>query len=314
MFYKKFSTYLKDKYGTKVYKLPVNISVGCPNRDKNNKGGCIFCSDDGANFEMLSCGIDIKKQIKINKSYIGKNYNSKKFIAYFQNYSNTYIKLDVFEKYVDQAASIDDILAVYISTRPDLINNEYLSVLKTISTNRKVDIVIELGLQTVNYKTLKIINRGHTLAEFIDAVFMIKQYNFEVCVHVIPDLPMDDIEDVIECAKIISSLRIEQVKCHSLYILEGTILGDMYLDGRIKTVEFEEFLNRIIVFLEYLDPEIAIQRLLGRAPEGKTLFCNFGMSWWKIIDRINEEMEKRNTYQGRLFDYLNGKGFRNLQK
>lgn len=310
MLYYKFSDYLKNKYGAKVYKLPVNIPVTCPNRDGSISGkGCIFCGEEGAGFENLSSSLDVKEQLRLNEQYIGENYNSKKFIAYFQNYSNTYLPLDEFKKYISEAC-VENIVAIYISTRPDCINSRYLEFLRGIKSEAGVDIVIELGLQTVNYSTLKMLNRGHSLAEFIDAVYGINDYGLEACAHYIIDIPMDSIDDVIEGAKIISALRVKQVKCHSLYILKDTILGDMYSNGEILTVSLEEYIERAVTFLEYLNPDIVIQRLIGRAPEDRSLFCNWSMSWWKIRDAIEEKMEKEGTYQGKMFDYLNGKALR----
>jgi len=306
MLYYKFSDYLKGKYGQKVYKLPLNLPVTCPNRDGClGVGGCIFCGEEGAGFETLSSILSISEQLKENKAYIGRNYGASKFIAYFQNYSNTYLPLSDFKCATFEACQ-EDIVALYISTRPDCIGDEYIEVLSQIKKDKNVDIVVELGLQTVNYHTLEKLGRGHGLAEFIDAVTRLKQKDIGICAHYIVDLPDDDLMDVIEGAKIISSLGIEQVKCHSLYILEGTVLGEMYKKGEVSHISFDDFLERTISFLEYLDPNIVIQRLLGRAPEEKSLFCNFSMSWWKIKDIIEEKMISGGKYQGSRFKYLNG--------
>ncbi len=306
MLYYKFSDFLKNKYGTKVYKLPINIPVTCPNRDGRLSGqGCIFCGEEGAGFENLSSLLPVSEQIRQNAQYIGENYKSEKFIAYFQNYSNTYLPLDEFKKYMLEACT-DRVAAIYISTRPDCLNDKYLEFLKEISVSKQIDIVIELGLQTVNYHTLKILNRGHGLAEFIDAANRVSRFGLDTCAHYIVDLPMDTIEDAVEGAKIISALGIKQVKCHSLYILKNTELGELYQKGKIAPVSVEEYIERTIAFLEYLDPKIVIQRLIGRAPEDRSLFCNWSMSWWKIRDAIEEKLSKEGRFQGRLFNYLNG--------
>ncbi|HOM03340.1 MAG TPA: TIGR01212 family radical SAM protein [Acetivibrio sp.] len=314
MLYNKFSTYLKEKYGSKVYKLPLNLPVTCPNRDGRISGsGCIFCGEEGAGFENLPSFLEIKEQLKLNSKYIGKNYSSEKFIAYFQNYSNTYLPLEDFKKYINEALA-ENIVAVYISTRPDCIEDSYLSFLKEIKQSKGVDIVIELGLQTVNYHTLKFLNRGHLLAEFIDAVLRIKAFGLESCAHYILDLPMDSMDDVIEGARILSALGVSQVKCHSLYILKDTVLGEMYERGEIQPVTVEEYIERAVSFLEYLDPSIVVQRLIGRAPEERSLFCNWGMSWWKIHDAIERKMIEENRYQGKKFDYLNGKALSGISE
>ncbi|NLY42718.1 MAG: TIGR01212 family radical SAM protein [Clostridiaceae bacterium] len=309
--YNVYSKYLKKKYGEKVYKLPVNIPVTCPNRDGTiGYGGCIFCGEEGAGFEILSNALSVSDQLKTNMEYIRKKYNTHKFIAYFQNFSNTYLSLDKFKSYIREAC-VDNVVEISISTRPDCVSEEYLLFLDEIRREKNVEISLELGLQTVNYHSLIKINRGHTLAEFIDAVLRIRKYNFVSCAHVILNLPWDLTEDVIETAKIISALEVNQVKLHSLYIVKGTAMEKMYLQGDFKIISVEEYIDRVILFLEYLNPQITVQRLIGRAPEENTLFVNWGISWWKIRDKIEEEMEKRNTYQGKHFDYLNGKA---LQK
>lgn len=295
--YNKYSDYLKLKYGEKVYKLPVNIPCTCPNRDGTlGYGGCTFCADVGTGFEMLDNSLSVKEQLNKNMDYISKKYKSGKFIAYFQNYTNTYMDIERFKNYINDAI-MDNIVEIAISTRPDCISDEILEFLNEIK-KQNVNITIELGLQTVNYHTLKNINRGHTLAEFIDAVLRVKRYNFEICTHIILNLPGDTILDTVETAKILSVLKINQVKIHSLYIMENTEMGRAYKNNEIRLISKDEYVERVIVFLEHLDVDITVQRLIGRAPEKDSLFVNWGMSWWKINDDILYKMKSENRYQG----------------
>ena len=330
MVYNKFSEYLKKRYGTKVYKLPVSLSATCPNRDGTLRpqvdgfaragtdavntdgitdegicGGCIFCGIEGSGFETQPPGNSIREQLETNKRYIGEKFGAEKFIAYFQNYSNTYFPFIRFSEAMNEAC-IEGIVAIYIGTRPDCIDDRRVDFLRQLKDEKGVDVVIELGLQSVNHHTLRWLNRGHGLAEFIDAVLRIKRAGLGVCVHMINDLPADDINDVIEAAKVLSALGTDQVKCHSLYILENTALGRAYKEGRFRPLGMDEFIERTISFLEYLDPDIVVQRLIGRSPSGRSLFCNWYTSWWKIQDMIVEKMIREGRYQGRLFDYLNG--------
>ncbi len=295
--YNKYSDYLKLKYGEKVYKLPVNIPCTCPNRDGAiGYGGCTFCADVGTGFEMLDNSLSVKEQLNRNMEYISKKYKSDKFIAYFQNYTNTYMDIERFKVYINDAL-MDNIVEIAISTRPDCISDEILEFLNEIK-KQNVNITIELGLQTVNYHTLKNINRGHTLAEFIDAVLRVKRYNFEICTHIILNLPGDTILDTVETAKILSVLKINQVKIHSLYIMENTEMGRAYKNKEITLISKDEYVERVIVFLEHLDMDIAVQRLVGRAPKKDSIFVNWGMSWWRINDEILYKMKSENRYQG----------------
>lgn len=310
MGYNKFSEYLKKTYGGKVYKLPVNLPVSCPNRDGNaGIGGCIFCGEEGADFEMLPAQMSVSSQLAGNARYIGRNYNADKYIAYFQNYSNTYLPLDLFGKYMLEAC-VEGVVALYISTRPDCIDDSRLEFLQKLKLQKHVDIVLELGLQSVNHRTLEWLGRGHGTAEFVDAVLRIKKRGLEVCAHMINDLPPDSRQDVIEGSKILSALGVDQVKCHSLYILENTKLGELYKRGDFQPLDMDEFIERTILFLEYLNPDIVVQRLIGRAPADRTLFCSWNTSWWKIQSAIEEKMQLEGRFQGHLFNYLNGAALR----
>ena len=307
--YYKYSNYLKDKYGAKTYKLPVNLILTCPNRDGIlGTGGCAYCGAEGASFEEAS-NTPVKEQLLELKDPIADKYNAEQFIAYFQNFTNTYLPLDKLLDNISQALEVDDIVEVALATRPDCISREYAAAIDNLvkETESEVNINLELGLQSVNYHTLKDINRGHTLAEFIDAVNIAKEYSFDVGVHLILNLPGDDMLDVIESAKLVSALGVDNVKLHALYIREDTEFGRQYKEGKLEMISLEEYINRVINFLEYLDPNIGVQRLLGKAPQEGTLFVNWDYNYSEINNLILAEIEKRNSYQGKRFDYLDGK-------
>ena len=174
---------------------------------------------------------------------------------------------------------------------------------------------LELGLQTANYHTLEMINRGHGLAEFINAVLMIKKYTgFTVCTHVILNLPGDTLSDAKETARILTALGVDIVKLHSLYIAKNTRLCDWYEDGRITLCEKEEYFERVITFLEQIPQTMAVERMFSRIPEKDAVFCNWGNSWWKLRDEMFRKMEEENRYQGRCCDYLNGAALRKLDE
>ncbi len=310
MRYNSYSEYLKNKYGERVYKIPVNLDITCPNRDGTcGEGGCIFCGAEGAAFENLPPELPVKEQIKQNIEFIGNKYHAQKYIIYFQNFTNTYLPYDTFCNMIKDSVT-DNVCAVYISTRPDCINDKYMSFLKEFSNDTGYDICIEFGLQTVNYKTLRKINRGHTLAEFIDAVMTVKKYGFEICTHLILNLPWDDMDDVIECAKVLSALKVDQVKLHCLYILKDTPLAKLYEKDEFSMGSHYTYIERAVNFIRYLSPDIIIQRLIGRASEDRSLFCNYGMSWWRIKDNIEAQLDFLDAHQGDKCDYLGGSAVR----
>lgn len=310
IFYQKYSDYLKKKYGEKVYKLPINLPITCPNRIDGT--GCSFCAEVGTGFEAASSSLSVTEQLNQTKTLIQKKYHAGKFIAYFQNYTNTFMKLDTFRAYMTEAAENPDIVELSVSTRPDCVSDAYLDVLLDISKQYHLDITIELGLQTVNYHTLDFVNRGHGLAEFLDAVLRIKKYPFAICVHVILNLPNDSLRDAVETAKILSALQIDIVKLHSLYIAKNTTLSKQYESGTINICSKEAYFDRIIAFLEYLSPDVIVERLFSRVPEADAIFSNWNTSWWKLQDELLLKMKEADTYQGKRFQYLNGSALSKL--
>lgn len=297
--YYKYSDFLKDKYGEKVYKLPIKLPLTCPNRDgKVGRGGCIFCSETGGSHENLEATLSIKDQLEKNKSYIGSRYGAKKFIAYFQSFTNTYLSLDDFIKNIEEVREVSDIVGISISTRPDCIGEEFLDYLEGLKDQYMI--TLEYGLQTVNNNTLEKINRGHNLSDFLDAVLRTKKRNLRVCTHLILNLPWDDMEDAIEAANILSILKVDEIKLHSLYLAQGTKMAEMYERGDFVLRSKEDYIKTVAGFLAYLDKDIAIQRLLSRIPEEESVFSNWSTSWWKVQDEIISYMEDNNLYQGKL--------------
>lgn len=304
--YRKYSSYLVSKYGEKVYKLPLNLPLTCPNRDGNiDHVGCTFCGEKGAGHESLDDSLSIEDQLKANQAYIAKRYKAKKYIAYLQNFSNTYMPLELFEKRLKKCI-VEGVVEIAISTRPDCIREEYLKFLNKFREEQDIEITIELGLQTANYKTLTKIHRGHGLAEFIDSVMRIKKYDFPICAHVILNLPWDDMEDCIETAKILSALQIEMVKLHSLYLVKNTLMAEQYEKNEFELIDCEEYKERVIMFLRHIHKDMVVQRIMARAPEEETLFANWGRSWWIIKEEIEARMLEKNWKQGDLCHYLNG--------
>lgn len=294
MVYNTYSDFLSKKFGEKVYKLPIKLDLTCPNRDGTcGSGGCIFCGEKGGSFENKEGSIT--EQIEKSKALISKKYKANKFIAYFQNFTNTYLDIEDFKKNIEESL-VDDVVGISISTRPDCLGDEYLEYLSTLKD--KYLITLEIGLQTVNYHTLEILNRGHYLSEFIDGVLRAREYGIRTCAHVILDLPWDDELDVAETAKILSALKVDEVKLHSLYIVKGTKLCELYEKNELELLTLEEYKRRVVLFLTNLNEKIVVQRIVGRAPEEDTVFCNYNTSWWKIRDSIIEYMQEKNLYQG----------------
>ena len=304
--YRMISAFYKERYGEKAYKIPVALPLTCPNRDGSaGVGGCTFCGEIGAGYENRPASMTVKQQIDETVAHIAKKYKAYKYIPYFQNFSNTYLPPEKFRHYVEEAC-LEHVVGIAIATRPDCVHDAYLDILKDIQNKYGIDIYVELGLQSVNYHTLQKVNRGHTMAEFIDAVLRIKRYGFEVCAHMILNLPWDTMDDVIEGAKTLSALQVDQVKLHALYLVKNTKMARDYEAGEFTLISAEEYARRVVEFLRYLDPKIVLQRLVGRAPEENTIFTNWSMGWWRVQDLIDQIMEDEDISQGSGYDYLHG--------
>lgn len=303
-FYYAYSEYLKQKYGEKVYKLPVNLPVSCPNR--MNGTGCSFCADAGTGFEAPDSQISVTAQLEMMRNKIERKYHAHKFIAYFQNYTNTFLPLSKLLSYMEEAGKQEGVAEIAISTRPDCIRDDYLDAFDEYKRKTGLEITLEYGLQTVNYRTLKKINRGHGLGEYLDAVLRTARYQIPVCTHMILNLPGDTMEDVKEAARVLSALPIQMVKLHSLYIPKKSVLYEEYRNGRITVCSKEEYLNRLTEFIALLRPDMVVERLFSRIPEEDAAFSNWGCSWWKLMDEWKKIMEEKNYVQGVHCDYMNG--------
>lgn len=299
--YRVYSEYLRNKFHTKVYKLPISLNITCPNRDGSKAyGGCIFCTAEGGSFENLSNKLSVKEQIEQNKINITKNHKATKFIAYFQNFSNTYMPLDQFKENIMSAIQ-EDVVGINISTRPDLIFDDYMKFLKDVKDEYNLEITVELGLQSSNDETLKILNRCHNTKDYIDACETLSKYGLRKAAHLILDLPWDSVDDIYNDARLINMTKTDEVKLHSLYIMEGTKIAQMYKAHDFKLLNREDYVDRVEIFLTHIKDDIIIQRLVGRSDEEGTIHCNWGESWWRIKDSILEQMKRKSNYQGKYF-------------
>ena len=295
--YRSFSDYAKDTFGMKVYKVPIHLKGSCPNRDGTaGVGGCIFCGEEGGSFEWIQGSV--REQFQKNRARMKARYKAQGFIPYFQNFTGTYLPLAQFKENLEAVAE-EDIVGVSISTRPDCVDDAYLLAAKKIFPDKAI--TFELGLQSANEKTLKVINRGHGTREFIDAAHRIKDKDLRLTVHMILDLPWDSREDVLRGAELLARVGADEVKIHNLYVAKHTKLADMYEVGTFVPLPMEEFMERVILFLEHLPPETVIGRLLGRAPEEDVLFANWNRSWYYIRDEIVRRMIEENRPQGHLY-------------
>ncbi len=299
--YRDLNTYLREIFGERVQKIPIDAGFGCPNRDGSiSDKGCIFCDSRGSGTgALINKGISIKDQVKAAREYLKKRYKARRFIAYFQSFTNTYAPVSRLKEVYEQALCFEDIVGISIGTRPDCVDEEKLRLIA--SYKEQYMVWIEYGLQSAHDTTLNRINRGHDVACFERAVRMTERYGINICAHVILGLPGEDRDMMLDTARYISSLPIHGVKIHLLYVVEGTPLAEMYKRGELRCLDMEEYVGLVVDFLEVLRPDIVIQRLTGDPVRDELVAPAWAKEKGKVLRMIQEGLEKRNTYQGRLY-------------
>ena len=317
--YKHLNTYLKEKFGERTLKIPVDGGFTCPNRDgKVGYGGCIFCTERGSGEHLKTKPIPI--QIKEHlESYRGKRAN--KFIVYFQNFTNTYDTIENLKAKYDSSLIDDRIVGIDIATRPDCINEEVCKLLQSYSSvntemslfkigskagiknetnikDKNYAVTVELGLQTSNEEIAKQINRGYSLDVFTNAVKLLNNYNIEVVVHMMIGLPNETMQDIENTVKYINSLDIQGIKIHSTYVAKGTVLEKMYKEGKYEPLTLEEYLDKLLYVITHLRQDIIIHRISGDAPKDLLVAPDWNLHKKWVLNGLDKMMREQNRFQG----------------
>jgi len=303
MRYKKFDFKLK-KQKKRIQKISINAGFNCPNRTgEKGYGGCTFCNNKAFIPFYSSVEQGIENQIKKGINFFSKKYKTANYLAYFQAYTNTNASLQKIKKVYDPVINDDRFTGIVIGTRPDCINIEILEYLKFVSKKKYVK--IEYGIESFNNKALELSNRGHTAEESKQAIKTTLDYNIPVGVHFILGLPGDNKETIIYNSKLISKYKIESIKLHQLQILADTDLAKTYLqdNSSIKLYTSEEYINLVVDFLEYLNPDIGVERFINEVPQKYLIAPRWGgLRATDIIKLVEDEFCKRNTFQGIYFN------------
>ena len=299
--YRDFNTYLRELYGERVQRISLDAGLGCPNRDGSiSKKGCIFCDRLGSGTgAWIDRGLSLKQQISSARSYVQRRYRAKKFIAYFQSFTNTYAPIEHLKALYDQALESRDMVGLSVATRPDCVDADVLDLLESYQGDYLV--WVEYGLQSAHDKTLERINRGHDVACFERSVFLANEHGLNVCAHVILGLPGESREMMMQTARFISNLPIQGVKIHLLYVVKGTQLAKLYEEGEFRCLEQEEYVDLVVDFLELLPSDMVIQRLTGDPVRSELVAPSWAMEKSRNLTLIAETLERKNIWQGRLY-------------
>lgn len=296
--YKHLNKYLKEKFGERTLKICIDGNFTCPNRDGSKGfGGCIFCSEKGSG-EHIKTTNNITNQVEnYFKSYKAKRAN--KFIAYFQNFTNTYDTLENLKEKYDSALIDNRIIGLEIATRPDCINEDIAKLLK--SYTNKYYVCVELGLQTANEKTGDLINRCYSNSDFTQTVNILNNYNIDVVVHIMVGLPNETIEDIKNTVQFINLHNVKGIKIHSCYVIKNTKLEQLYLTGKYVPLTLENYISNCAYILTHLNPNIVIHRVSGDAPKDLLVAPDWNSHKKWIINGLDKFLKENNLYQGMYY-------------
>lgn len=293
--YHTLNYYYQNKYGCKVFKVSLNAGFSCPNIDgTKGYGGCIYCSHGSGDYYENKT--DILVQFNEVKEKLHKKWPKAKYIGYFQANTNTYAPLSELREKYELILNQENVIGLNIATRPDSISDEVLEYLSEL--NKKTDLVIELGLQTIHEKTSKLINRGSTLKEFEDCLNKLNDRNINVVVHIINGLPYETKEMMTETAKYLSNKKILGIKIHMLHILKHTNLLKLYLKEKFHVLTKEEYVDIVCDQIEYLNENIVINRITGDPDKNELVEPKWLTKKFGVLNKIDKELARRNTYQG----------------
>ncbi len=295
--YRDLNSYLRCRFGCRVQRISLDAGLTCPNRDgTKGTGGCIYCNPQGSG-TGLAATFSITQQLQQSKKRLAHRYKAKKFIAYFQSFSNTYAPVEKLKSLYREALTVEDVVGLAIGTRPDCVPPEVLDLLEEL--NRKTYLWVEYGLQSIHEATLKRINRGHTVEDFFRAVKETRQRNIEVVVHVILGLPGEGKEEMLATARALGELDIQGVKLHLLYIIQGTPLARLYEQGAYQCLTREEYLDIVCEFLALLPPHVVIHRLTGDPHPQELVAPLWALNKQTNLMAIHRILEERDLWQGK---------------
>ncbi|MFR7819006.1 TIGR01212 family radical SAM protein [Candidatus Pseudoruminococcus sp.] len=294
--YRSLDYMLKERYGEKLYKLSLNGGMTCPNRDgKISKGGCIFCSAGGSGDFAANFNTDIAKQIEQAKTLVSKKYQGDRFIAYFQAYTNTYAPVEYLRKLFINTIMRDDIAILSIATRPDCLGDDVIELLSEL--NRIKPVWVELGLQTINESTAKLINRGYELSCYDEAVRKLRNIGVEIITHMIIGLPHETKEDILSTAKYIGKTA-DGIKLQLMHILKNTKLLEMYENGEFKALTEEEYIEIVCEIISVLPEKMVIHRLTGDGNPDELIAPLWSLRKMPVLNAINHRLKELDIIQG----------------
>ena len=292
--------FLKEKFNEKIYKVSLDGGFTCPNRDgKVSRGGCIFCSENGSGDFTATKLKSIHAQIEEQIDLVSKKYKGDKYIAYFQNFTNTYAEVSYLRKIYEEALSHEKIVGLAIATRPDCLEDDVLELLAEL--NKKTFLWVELGLQTLNDDVAKYFNRGYETEIYKEASEKLNRLNIKFVTHIIIGLPKEENDDYLKTAIFAQNCGTWGIKLHLMYVVKNTPLEKLYLNGDLKVNTKEEYVEKVVNVLENISSEIVVHRLTGDGDRETLVAPLWSIKKIDVFNSIHKKLKRRNTYQGKLY-------------
>jgi uncharacterized protein len=295
--YNTFNNYLREQFGTRVYRVPIDAGFTCPNRDGVRAfGGCTFCDDRGSGAPTLKSNLAVKEQLQEGIERIRKRFKANKFLAYFQAFTNTYAPEAILKNLYDIALEEPDVIGLCIGTRPDCLPDNVLDLLADY--NKSTFVWLEIGVQSTVNRTLDLINRGHSAEEFFDAVERAHARGLTVATHLIFGLPGESREEMMETVRQIADSGVKGVKIHQLVIYKGTPMEKDYREGTLTTLDEDDYVELVADALEMLHPEQIIMRLIAEGTQDELVAPLWSLDKIGTLNKIHAELLRRGTKQG----------------
>jgi radical SAM protein (TIGR01212 family) len=303
--YRPLSQYLRERLGAKVYRVTVDAGFTCPNVDGTvAKGGCVYCDNRSFSPNRRLPRKTLRDQVSFGIDKLSARYGAEKFLVYFQAATNTYAAVDKLRRLYDEALDHPRVVGLCIGTRPDCVADDVLDLIDSYA--RRMYVCLELGLQTIHDRSLAWMNRGHGLAEFVEAVRRCQGRPFDLCAHVILGLPGESWDDMLATADVLAALPIHGVKIHNLHVVRDTPLEDQYIAGQAPMLEFDEYVRLVSDFLERLPADTVIHRLNGDAPPKYLVAPLWSQEKHRLLRAIADELQRRGRRQGSACDAIRG--------
>ncbi|WP_368256740.1 TIGR01212 family radical SAM protein [Enterococcus innesii] len=292
---------LRQEFGEKIFKVPIDAGFDCPNRDGTvAKGGCTFCSVSGSGDMIVAPEAPLPEQFEKEIAMMHKKWPQvDKYIVYFQNFTNTHAPVAVIRERFEQVLTLPGVVGISIGTRPDCLPADVVDYLAEL--NQRFYLWVELGLQTTFETTSNAINRAHDYQTYLDGVASLRKHNIRVCTHLINGLPGETIEMMQEnVRRTIQDSDIQGIKLHLLHLMRNTRMLRDYHEGRLQLMRRDTYVSLICDQLEMIPPEIIIHRLTGDAPWDSLVGPMWSLKKWEVLNEIDQEMLRRNSYQGKF--------------